>query len=102
MDPDAIYRESDPEDANPSSDSEEEYTPLYDPDRFVRDGNNIRFQLPSQSASLTLARNLDEAQRKATSLLRRKTTKRSVVRRKSTKAPPVGTLNTTVIQHFSE
>lgn len=69
---------------------EEDYLEIFDPDQFVRDGNDIRFQLPSQNPSLTLARNIDEAQRKSTTILRRKTTKKSIVRRKSSKAPPVG------------
>lgn len=88
MDPDIIYQDGEP--SNEHENSEEDLMQMFDANRFMRDGNDIRFQLPSQTASLTLARNLDEAKRKATSVIRRKTTKRSVVRRKSTKPPPVG------------
>lgn len=70
----------------------DDYLEIFDADQFVRDGNDIRFQLPSNNAALTLSHNIDDVQKKSLSLKRRKTTRAAVVRRKSTRPPPVGEL----------
>ncbi|XP_067944299.1 transmembrane channel-like protein 7 isoform X2 [Watersipora subatra] len=72
--------------ANDSS-SDDDYLEIFDPDKFIRDGNDIRFQLPSSNAALTLGRNLSDIQKKTSSMKRRNTTRRAIVRRKSTKPP---------------
>lgn len=71
-----------------------DYHEWFDPEQFLQDGNDIRFQLPSQNPDLTLSR--DES-RTGVTLKRRKTT---AIRRKSTKrAPPIGTKRFTVTAH---
>ena len=71
-----------------SSDSESGYSEIFDADQFVRDGNDIRFQLPSQNINLTLTRDLEDIQRRTSTIKRRKT--KSLMRRKSTKPPTAG------------
>lgn len=74
-----------------SSDDDDDYINLFDLDQFRRDGNDIRFQLPSQNPNFTLSKTMEDIHRKATTIKRRKTTK-SVLRRKSTKSPTLGTI----------
>ena len=57
----------------------------------MRDGNDIRYQLPSSNAGLSLGRNHDDPPKSSMSIKRRKTTRvAAMVRRKSTRPPPVG------------
>ena len=70
--------------------SDEEYMEIFDPEKFIRDGNDIRFQLPSNNAALSLGRNLDEMNKKSTSIKRRNTTRVAVMRKKSVQPPTIG------------
>lgn len=70
--------------------SDDDYLEIFDHERFIRDGNDIRFQLPSNNAALALSKNMEDVQKKASSLKRLNTMRIAVVRRKSTKAPTIG------------
>ena len=66
--------QNNPDDDGYEEDNEsdaEDYLEIFDANQFMRDGNDIRYQLPSSNAGLSLGRNHDDPPKSSMSIMRR-------------------------------